>query len=56
MGSDFTKQQEVLKVRQSKAKIGRNSVSYNPITLEYHQNANGEALAREDAKAMVTDF
>jgi hypothetical protein len=30
-------------------------VSYNPISLEYHQNANGEALAREDAKAMVGD-
>lgn len=53
MSSDYNKEQEILKSKQSRARIGRNSVSYNPINLEYHHNPNGAALAQEDAKAMV---
>lgn len=53
MATEYDTKQECLTAKQIKARIGKNSVSYNPITLEYHNNPGGEALAREDAKAMV---
>ncbi|KAI8850323.1 hypothetical protein BC829DRAFT_165404 [Chytridium lagenaria] len=34
------------------SKIGKNSVNYNPITLEYHQTDAGKKLAEEDAKSL----
>ena len=53
MAQDYDIKQECLNAKQTKARIGKNSVSYNPITLEYHKNSSGEALAREDTKAVV---
>jgi hypothetical protein len=53
MAAEYDTKQECLNAKQLRARIGKNSVSYNPITLEYHKNPGGDALAREDAKAMV---
>jgi len=53
MSAEYDTKQECLTAKQLVARIGKNSVSYNPITLEYHKNPSGQALAQEDAKAMV---
>ncbi|KAJ3415941.1 hypothetical protein HDV05_003782 [Chytridiales sp. JEL 0842] len=52
MVEDFARQEDQWKRRHETTKMGKNSVSYNPITLEYHRSNAGEKLAQEDAKAM----
>ncbi|KAJ3069061.1 hypothetical protein HDU98_007856 [Podochytrium sp. JEL0797] len=32
--------------------MGKNSVSYNPINLEYHKNSDGVKLSQDDANAL----
>jgi hypothetical protein len=56
MAEDFARQEEQWQRRHASTKMGKNSVSYNPITLEYHRSPAGEKLAQEDAKALVCFF
>jgi hypothetical protein len=56
MAEDYKRQEENWKRKQAATKMGKNSVSYNPITLEYHHNSSGQKLAEEDAKTLVINF
>ncbi|KAJ3089047.1 hypothetical protein HK100_007871 [Physocladia obscura] len=38
--------------RPNATKIGKNSVSYDPITCEYHKNSEGDKLREEDEKIL----
>lgn len=52
MAQDYCKKEQEWLNRHSVTKMGKNSVSYNPITLEYHQNSDGAKLSQDDAKAL----
>ncbi|KAJ3216315.1 hypothetical protein HDU67_009666 [Dinochytrium kinnereticum] len=52
MAEDFNKVEEQWQRRHKASRIGKNSVSYNPITLEYHESDGGKKLAEEDAKSL----
>ncbi|KAJ3058598.1 hypothetical protein HDU99_006732, partial [Rhizoclosmatium hyalinum] len=52
MAQDYCKKEQDWLTRHSHTKIGKNSVSYNPITLEYHKNSEGNKLSQDDAKAL----
>ncbi|KAJ3185887.1 hypothetical protein HK101_009783 [Irineochytrium annulatum] len=52
MAEDYARQEEQWQRRHDSSKMGSNSVSYNPITLQYHASAAGQKLAQEDAKTL----
>lgn len=54
MAEDYSRQAEQWQRRHAATKMGKNSVSYNPITLEYHRDDAGLKLAHEDAKTLVS--
>ncbi|KAJ3242363.1 hypothetical protein HDU78_001424 [Chytriomyces hyalinus] len=51
MAQDYCKKEQDWLNRHSHT-MGKNSVSYNPITLEYHKNSDGNKLRQDDAKAL----
>ncbi|KAJ3328854.1 hypothetical protein HDU76_009171, partial [Blyttiomyces sp. JEL0837] len=52
LADDYCRQAEQWQRRHAATKMGRNSVNYNPITLEYHRTQSGEKLAKEYAKSL----
>ncbi|KAJ3099098.1 25S rRNA (adenine645-N1)-methyltransferase [Phlyctochytrium planicorne] len=59
MDEDFSRMEDQWQRRHKASRIGKNritflatSVSYNPITLEYHESDGGKKLAEDDAKSL----
>ncbi|KAJ3385410.1 hypothetical protein HDU84_002259 [Entophlyctis sp. JEL0112] len=53
MAYDYCKKEQDWINKHNQTKMGKNSVSYNPINLDYHQSTEGKKLREEDAKALV---
>ncbi|KAI9352847.1 hypothetical protein BDR26DRAFT_206540 [Obelidium mucronatum] len=52
MANEYCRKEQEWLNRHNHTQMGKNSVSYNPINLEYHKNDEGNKLSQDDAKAL----